>query len=146
MMTPPILFPCAVLLNANRVGSTGKRTRLGVQVWFETTVQIFKLCACPLDPLNPHSAIQHNKMKMGISDEVLVSVPQTHLSWICEALKFNKLVAFWWMIKIILFVLLPNPSTHLFFSSQTTASFYYSSSSSILLPCPFLPIICLSPL
>ena len=27
----PNSFPCAVLLNANRVGSTGKRTRLGVQ-------------------------------------------------------------------------------------------------------------------
>ena len=31
IMTPPCSFPCAVLLNANRVGSTGKRTRLGVQ-------------------------------------------------------------------------------------------------------------------
>ena len=60
MMTlyPPISFrTCAILLNANRVSSTGKQTRLGVQGKSEATVRIFKLCVCLLDPLNPHSAI-----------------------------------------------------------------------------------------
>ena len=39
----PNSFPCAVLLNVNRVGSTGKRTLLGVQLGrSEATIQIFK--------------------------------------------------------------------------------------------------------
>ena len=40
-----------------RAGSKGKQTRLGVQGRSEVTVQFFKFCACPLDPLNLHSAI-----------------------------------------------------------------------------------------
>ena len=44
------------------------------------TIQIFKLCACPLDPLNPHSSIQHNMMESGIGIELLDSLPQTRLS------------------------------------------------------------------
>ena len=50
----PNSFPCAMLLDANRAGSMGKRTRLGVRGRSEATVQILKLYACPLDPLNPH--------------------------------------------------------------------------------------------
>ena len=57
MMTSPILSRCAILLNANRVDSTGKRTWLGVWDRSKATIQIFKLCACPLDLLNLHSAI-----------------------------------------------------------------------------------------
>ena len=50
-------FPCPVLLNANRAGSTSKQAPLGVEGRSEATVYIFKLCAWPLDPLNPHSVI-----------------------------------------------------------------------------------------
>ena len=53
----PNSFPCTVLLNANRAGSMGKRTHLGVHGRSKATVQIFKLWACPLDPLNLLSAI-----------------------------------------------------------------------------------------
>ena len=42
--------------------------------------KFFKLCACPLDALNPHSALSRNEMESGIGVEPLVSVPQTHLS------------------------------------------------------------------
>ena len=56
-------FPRAMLLNANRAGSTGKRTWLGVQGSSEATVQMFKLCACPLDLLNPHSEPSRNEVE-----------------------------------------------------------------------------------
>ena len=48
------------MLNVNRAGLAGNRTRLRVQGRTcpkRATVHIFKLCACPLDPLNPHSVI-----------------------------------------------------------------------------------------
>ena len=44
------------------------RRSLGSKAWTEVTVQIFELCACPLDPLNPHSVIKRNEMKSGIGD------------------------------------------------------------------------------
>ena len=44
----PNSFSCAILLNANRAGSTGKQTRLGVQCRSEATVQIFKIVRLPI--------------------------------------------------------------------------------------------------
>ena len=44
----------------------------------KATFPNFILCTCPFDPLNPYSAIQCNKIELGISVELLVSVPQTH--------------------------------------------------------------------
>ena len=95
----PNSFPCAVLLNANRAGSMGKRTWCGVQGRSEATIQMFKLCTCRLDPLNPHSVIQHNEIKSGIGHELLVSVLQTHLLQIYVSLFFfiqPDLPAFKW--------------------------------------------------
>ena len=42
------------------------------------TVHNFKLCACLLDSLCPHSVIQRIDIVLGFSVELLVSVPQTH--------------------------------------------------------------------
>ena len=59
-----------------------KRTQLGVQGRSEATVDIFKLLACLLDPLNLHSA----RVTKGIGVELLVSMPLTHLSrmWVLK--------------------------------------------------------------
>ena len=76
----PNSFPCTILLNTNIAGSLGKRTRHGIQGRSDAPVQIFKLCTCPLDLLNQHSAIQHRKMELEIGVGPLVSVPHTHLS------------------------------------------------------------------
>ena len=61
MLISPNSFPQAVLLNAYRVGLTGKGT-------------------CPLDLCSPHSVIQCNDIELGIGIKILVSVPQTRSS------------------------------------------------------------------
>ena len=71
---PPILLPYAVLLNANRIGSMGKRARLGVHSKF----QIVRLPVA-MNPPYLQSAKQHMERDMGINIEMLVSELQTHL-------------------------------------------------------------------
>ena len=63
---------------------------------------MFKLWACLLDPLNPHSAIYRNKMKSKICDELLVSVPQTHLlrMLVCKSF-INSSIFIWWNLMRI---------------------------------------------
>ena len=56
LLMTPISFPHMFLLNANRACVTVKWTRLEVQGRSEAIVQMFILCACPLDTLNPHPA------------------------------------------------------------------------------------------
>ena len=86
-MTPPYSLPFAVLLNANSSGfDRGKRTRLRIQGRSEATIQIFKLCTCPLDLLNPHSAIYCNKIKSGIGDELISLVCRRFTYHECESL------------------------------------------------------------
>ena len=74
-----VFFPCAVLLNANRVGSTGKRTRLGVQGKSRRPLTI---SICALSRWTTQFAFSDvaQQMKSGINNELLVSVPQTHLA------------------------------------------------------------------
>ena len=82
----PSSFPCAVLLNVNDRAAGQANTAWGprqVRARSETTLQIFKLCACPLEPLNPHSAIYRNEKKSGIGNELLVSVLHLILFHFC---------------------------------------------------------------
>ena len=70
---PPIPLLHAVLLYANRTGSPGKRTWLGVHSKFQ--IVHFFHCTCPIR-IQPKSVWKGDR---GIRVATLVSMPQTHL-------------------------------------------------------------------
>ena len=99
MMTPAIPLHALSWWMQTRAGSLGKRTWLGVQGWSEATVESFKLSNCALARWTRtiRIVIQHNKMKLGSSnDSVIQQSADSHHE--CEsrrAIQVNFCVMEW---------------------------------------------------
>ena len=78
MMTLPIPFHLRCLAECEQSGFNRQANMAwGPRQVRGDSIHIFKLCACLLDPLNLHSVMWRIGNEIG--DELLVSVPQTHL-------------------------------------------------------------------